>query len=158
MAITLVEQDVAHMSRILRDLLKKSEAEGAMICDSGGYVLAQDGMGLRDPLLVSALGAGVFGASRELARLLGEDEFSAVFHQGERRSIFIRAVTSEVLLVVIFSRTGSIGLVRLYSAPSAAAMRTVLEDVHARGARVDHPERHFVLNQTGALFGEAAKS
>jgi predicted regulator of Ras-like GTPase activity (Roadblock/LC7/MglB family) len=155
MALALIEQDVSRMSRFLKELLRRSEAEGCMVCDSGGYVLAQEGSGLQDSLLVSALGAGVFGASRELARLLGEDEFSAVFHQGERRSIFIRAVNSEVLLVVIFSLTANIGLVRLYSAPTATAVRGVLDEVAHRGERVSHPEQNFVLQQGGPLFGAA---
>ncbi|MBP7276334.1 MAG: roadblock/LC7 domain-containing protein [Kiritimatiellae bacterium] len=153
MSMAFMEEDVGRLGRILRDLLRQSGAEGGVVCDSGGYVLAKEGPSSQDPLLVSALGAGVFGASRELARLLGEDEFSAVFHQGEKRSIFIRSVNSEVLLVVIFSMSASIGLVRLYSGPAAASIRKVIDEVEQRGQRVTHPEQQFVLSDKGALFG-----
>ena len=155
-AMTLVEHDAVRLSRVLRDFLRKSEAEGVVVCDSGGYVLAQEGNGvMQDPLLVSALGAGVFGASRELARLVGGDEFSAVFHQGEKRSIFIRAVNSEVLLVVVFTTAANIGLVRLYSTPAVAVLRAIFEEVKDRGDHVEHPERSFVLS-SGALLGAPA--
>ena len=158
MSMALMEDDVGRLGRILRDLLRQSGAEGGVICDSGGYVLAKEGPVAQEPLLVSALGAGVFGASRELARLLGEDEFSAVFHQGEKRSIFIRSVNSEILLVIIFSMTASIGLVRLYSGPAATSIRKVFDEVEQRGGHVSHPEQQFVLSDKGALFGAAPKT
>lgn len=157
MAFALTEKDVMHIRRILLDLLSRSESDGCVVCDSGGYVLAQEGRGATDPLLLSALGAGVFAASRELARILGEDEFSAVFHQGERRSIFIRAVNPEVLLVIIFSNTANVGLVRLYAGPAAAEMRILFDEVTAAGAAAEHPERAFVLTESGDLFGAAPR-
>lgn len=155
MAFSLTEKDVLRIRRILVELLDRSEADGCVVCDSGGYVLAQEGRGTSDPLLLSALGAGVFAASRELARILGEDEFSAVFHQGEKRSIFIRAVNREVLLVIIFSNTANVGLVRLYAGPAANEMRALFDEVIAAGAGVEHPERTFVLTEGGDLFGAA---
>lgn len=155
MAFSLTEKDVLRIRRILVDLLDRSEADGCVVCDSGGYVLAQEGRGTSDPLLLSALGAGVFAASRELARILGEDEFSAVFHQGEKRSIFIRAVNREVLLVIIFSNTANVGLVRLYAGPAASEMRALFDEVVAAGPGVEHPERTFVLTEGGDLFGAA---
>jgi predicted regulator of Ras-like GTPase activity (Roadblock/LC7/MglB family) len=156
MSQSLVEKDVSQIRKILQELLIKSEAEGCVVCDSGGYVLAQEGRGAGDSLVVSALGAGVFAASRELARILGEDEFSAVFHQGERKSIFIRAVNSDVLLVVIFSNAGSIGLVRLYAAPAAAEMHRVLEASQARSSHEKSPH-NFVLTGGASLFLGAEK-
>ncbi|MDZ4198353.1 MAG: roadblock/LC7 domain-containing protein [Kiritimatiellia bacterium] len=156
MAQSLVDQDVQRIRGILQELLTRSEADGCVVCDSGGYVLAKEGRGSGDPLVVSALGAGVFAASRELARILGEDEFSAVFHQGERKSIFIRAVTTEVLLVVIFSNAGSIGLVRLYATPAASEMRQVLESARSRES-TDDGLRSFVLSADPVLFSGATR-
>jgi len=88
---------------VLLQLLARSESDDCLLCDSGGHVLALEGASKHDPFLISALGAGIFGASRELARMLGENEFSAVLHQGERKSIFLRAVDADTLLVMIFS-------------------------------------------------------
>ena len=152
MALSLTEKDVAESRKILQDLLVRAEADGCVVCDCGGYVLAQEGRGAQDPLLLSALGAGVFGASRELARLLGEDEFSAVFHQGERKSIFIRAVDTDILLVIIFSNSASVGLVKFYAAPAASELKGVFAAVREAGEQVDHPEQSFVLSQGADLF------
>ncbi|MFA4945781.1 MAG: roadblock/LC7 domain-containing protein [Lentisphaeria bacterium] len=154
MAFSLVQADVEKLDYILRELLIQSESNGCLVCDYSGYVLAQQGVeDQQDPLLISALGAGVFSASRELARLLGEEKFSAVFHQGERKSIFICAVNLDVLLVVIFTNDASVGLVKLYAGPATAAMREVLEEVRLREETVPVPEHTFVLmEEAGGVF------
>jgi len=152
MAFALTHKDVHRLNRILQDLLDRSESTGCVVCDHSGYVLAQSGVDSQDPLVISALGAGVFAASRELARILGEDKFSAVFHQGERKSIFICAASLDVLLVVIFSNEASVGLVKLYAGPAADAVRGVLEDVRIRESTVQAPEHTFVLNLNEDVF------
>ena len=152
MDFSLTGADVSRFNRVLEELLEHSESTGCLVCDHGGYIIAQQGVDFQDPLLISALGAGVFAASRELARLLGEDDFSAVFHQGEKRSIFICAVTLDVLLVVIFSNEATVGLVKLYATPAVAAMRKIIQEL--REHAVSKPHTHaFVLNDDGqALF------
>ena len=157
MAYALTHKDVDKMNRVLHELLQHSESLGCLACDNSGYVLAQRGVDAQDPLLISALGAGVFAASRELARLLGEDKFSSVFHQGEQKSIFICAVNTDVLLVDIFSNEASVGLVKLYAVPAATALRGVLAEVTEREETVGIPEHSFVLNtETSDVF--ASKS
>ncbi|MCF7854971.1 MAG: roadblock/LC7 domain-containing protein [Candidatus Pacebacteria bacterium] len=156
MAFALGKNDVNKINRVLRELLDQSESTGCLVCDHSGYVLAQQGVDTQDPLLISALGAGVFTASRELARILGEDKFSAVFHQGEKKSIFICAVNQDVLLVVIFTNEASVGLVRLYAGPAADAIRGTLEEVRTRiDTMQEAPEYTFVLNDSkGGLFSK----
>ena len=154
MAHALTRKDAVRLSRILQELLDRSEATGCVTCDHSGYVLAQQGVSRDDTQLISALGAGVFSASRELARLLGEDTFSSVFHQGERKSIYICAVNTDVLLVVIFSNEGSVGLVKLYAGPAAESMRKVFDDVREREKEILIPEHTFVLNESSDVFAK----
>ncbi len=153
MAAPLNADDEHKISRILVDLLKQSEADECMVCDAGGHVLAQESSGKgTDPFSISALGAGVFGASRQLALILGEAEFSAVFHQGENKSLFIRAVGEDALLLSIFSDPDSIGLVKLYSEPAAKSLEILFESAEKRGDTVPTDDfRPFVLNK-GDIF------
>ena len=51
---------------------------------------------------ISALVAGSFAATKEMARLLGEDEFTAMFHQGERDNIQLSLVGDRTLLTILF--------------------------------------------------------
>ena len=153
MAAPLMAEDESKITRILADLLKQSEADECMVCDAGGHVLAQESAGKgTDPFSISALGAGVFGASRQLAMILGEDEFSAVFHQGENKSLFICAVGEDVLLLSIFSDPDTIGLVKLYSEPASQSLRELFENAGMRGDTVPTEVfRPIVLNK-GDIF------
>ena len=146
MAYALRKNDVSKLNRVLQDLVVRSESSACLICDNSGYVLAQEGVKPQDSMLLSALGAGVFAASRELAALLGESQFSSVFHQGDKKSIFISAVNEEVLLVTIFSNESSVGLVKLYARPAARAIHGIVDEASRREEIVESPEHHFVLN------------
>jgi predicted regulator of Ras-like GTPase activity (Roadblock/LC7/MglB family) len=153
MTYELTRKDVNRLRRILIDLRDQSEADSCLICDGAGHVLAHENVNRLDPQLISALGAGVFAATRELARLLGEDEFSTVLHQGLKRSILMAAATTEVLLVVMFSGEHRVGLVKLYTPTAAAAVRSVFEAIQERGATgEDAVDRIFVLKDTADIF------
>lgn len=152
MALVLGKDSIKVMKNIASTLVERAEADGCVICDGGGHMLVQEGAGTSDPLLLAALGAGVFAGSRELAAMLGEDNFSAVFHQGERKSIFIRAVNEEILLVVIFSKQDGAGLVKLYAAPAADRIRALLEELDISGDKVDHEEKSFILKEGADIF------
>jgi predicted regulator of Ras-like GTPase activity (Roadblock/LC7/MglB family) len=154
MTFELTRRDVNKLRRILLELLDQSEADACLVCDQAGHVLAHENVNKQDPLLISALGAGVFAATRELARLLGEDEFSTVLHQGIKRSILIGAANEEILLVVLFSGDHRVGLVKLYTPAAASAIRGVFEGVESRGdSGEESNDRTFVLKETGDIFG-----
>lgn len=153
MAQLLQEKDSNRLRKVLLQLLARSESDDCLLCDSGGHVLALEGASKHDPFLISALGAGIFGASRELARMLGENEFSAVLHQGERKSIFLRAVDADTLLVMIFSQGANVGLVKLYSTPAVEDLRQILVDIkHGQSVPDAEDSRPFVLSQEPQLF------
>ena len=48
-----------------------------------------------------------------MAKLLREREFTTQFHEGENANIHIQLVDNRVILVVIFDKKTSLGLVRL---------------------------------------------
>jgi predicted regulator of Ras-like GTPase activity (Roadblock/LC7/MglB family) len=146
MSLTLHQNHVDQLGRILQELDAQSEADGCIVCDQAGYVIAQSGIAAEDPHLISALGAGVFAATGELAHLLGEDEFSVVLHQGTKRSILMCAVNPEVLLAVIFSAHASVGMVKLYAPLAASAIRAVVAVQDAR------PTPDFALSERGMVF------
>ena len=153
MAFVLTAKDVQRMNGVLNQLMARAEAQGGMVCDFSGHVLTEVGFDSQDPMLISALGAGVFAASRELARLLGEDEFSSVIHQGEKRGLFICAVDRDTLLVVAFSVSASMGLVKLYARPAVAELRALFVAVQERAECRPSDEQSFVLNDAKEWFG-----
>ena len=85
---------------------------------------------------ISALVAGSFAATKEMARVLGEDEFSVLFHQGKTDNIQLSLVGDRTLLTVIFDEATTVGMVRLYAAETSKRL-TELFEKHEREAKAN---------------------
>jgi predicted regulator of Ras-like GTPase activity (Roadblock/LC7/MglB family) len=110
----------AEQSRILqeaaKDLAIEAAAETVVLLDRTGTVLADVSIrGKRDFANVAALGAGVFVATRELASMVGEKAFTSVYHQGVQTSVFMRDVCQAFIVMVVFDKKTTVGLVKLFT-------------------------------------------
>jgi predicted regulator of Ras-like GTPase activity (Roadblock/LC7/MglB family) len=87
-----------------------------------------------DATAFATLTAADFSANDQLARLIGETEFSTLFHQGERESMLLGDVARRVILVVLFDSRTTLGLVRLRMRGAVEELGRVLEGIFARSA------------------------
>jgi predicted regulator of Ras-like GTPase activity (Roadblock/LC7/MglB family) len=110
----LREQEYGAFLSSLRKLRTEAFAKVVFLVDKNGTLLASTGeaMGL-DTTALASLAAGNIAATGGLANLIGEKEFSILFHEGERDNMHISVVGDRLILVVIFDRRSSVGLVRL---------------------------------------------
>jgi len=131
--LVLHEADHRRFSAILDRLRKDANAKVAFLIDKNGQQLAVAGKvdGL-DPTSLAALSAGNVAATDGLAKLLGEREFSTLFHEGEHDSLHINVVSGRAILVVIFDEHSSLGLVRLRVKKCTGELGTILEDIVTR--------------------------
>ena len=112
----LTIEDVANLDGVLGEFLKKAEAELTVVIDRGGNVISQFGdMTVMDVTIIAALAAGSFAATKELARRIGEIEFNALYHQGNGNHIFMNSVDDDTIMITVFGRRTTVGLVRFYS-------------------------------------------
>ncbi len=117
------EKDVERFDRILRDFLTLSKAKCALLVDKEGHMITKEGLTTSiDVDTIAALVAGSFAATKEMARILGEDEFSILFHQGKRDSIQLSLIGNRALLTTIFDDTTTVGMVRLYANEAAKSL------------------------------------
>ncbi len=124
----LTKTEITQIHRALLQMLKQSEAKCAMLVDADGKCLAKKGFTANiDTDALAALIAGSFSSTRAMAKLVGETDFSVLFHQGERDHIHNILVDNNTILTVIFDDRTTIGMVRLYSKDSAKTLK--------RGAR-----------------------
>jgi predicted regulator of Ras-like GTPase activity (Roadblock/LC7/MglB family) len=83
----------------------------------------------------ASLTAADFSANDQLARLIGERDFSTLFHQGEKESMFLADVARRLILVVLFDNRTTLGLVRLKLRGTVHELAERFEEVFARGMR-----------------------
>ena len=89
--------------------------ETAMLLDTAGNVITSvdDGSDRHDVYSLAALAAANFSAMRSMAKIAGEEEFSLLFHRGQKENIYLSAVSDDFLLFVIFNNEMPLGLLRL---------------------------------------------
>jgi predicted regulator of Ras-like GTPase activity (Roadblock/LC7/MglB family) len=99
---------------IVDALVKSSNASVVFIIDKNGQLIAASGESDNiDTTSLASLTAGNIAANGGMAKLLREREFTTQFHEGENANIHIQLVDNRVILVVIFDKKTSLGLVRL---------------------------------------------
>jgi len=96
--------------------------------DMAGNTIAKHSSGKSrlDSTAFAALAAGNFAAVDAMAKLVGEPEFSLHFHKGEKSSIHFSKVNEETLLITMFNREISLGLVRLKVAETVKEILHIL--------------------------------
>ena len=130
----LTIDDVATLDGVLGEFLTKAEAELTVVIDRGGNVISQFGdINVMDVTIIAALAAGSFAATKELARRIGEIEFNALYHQGNGNHIFMNSVDDDTIMITVFGRRTTVGLVRFYSASAAQNVSKLLQSLSRDG-------------------------
>jgi len=154
------EEDATRIGALLNGLLREANARTALLVDRTGQMLATAGEEPRfDPVAFASLTAADFSANDQLARMLGENEFGALFHQGEKDSLYLADVARRVILVVLFDNRTTLGLVKLRVRSVVEALSALFTAMFAReagGERGAHVEAGFVdeaEDEIDKLFG-----
>jgi len=127
------QQDATRIHDILTHFLGDSGATEAVLIDRGGQLLAMEGDGQAlDAVSISALAAAAFSSTAAMAQLLGETEFSGLFHEGAKRSIYVSTVDDDAILLAIFDHRTTIGMVRLLAGETTRAIGGVLGEARVR--------------------------
>ena len=128
----LRETEYEALLSILRKLLVDASAKVVFLVDKDGTLLASagDSVGF-DTTSLASLAAGNIAATGGLANLIGEKEFSILFHEGERDNMHLSVVAERLILVVVFDRRSSVGLVRLRVRQASARFNDVMAAVLA---------------------------
>ena len=145
------KEDIERIDKILGEFLRLSGAKCALLVDKDGHMVTKRGeVRTIDMDTISALVAGSFAATKEMARLLGEQEFSALFHQGERDNIQLSLVGDRTLLTILFDDRTTVGMVRLYASETSKKLEQVYEDCMEKMDERGDPD----LGGPGAPLGD----
>ena len=103
------------IERILEKELIELGVQNVLLIDLAGNIVIDldDGKTQHDIYSLAALAAGNFGAVSAMAEIIGEDDFTFLFHEGDKKSIHFSKVAQDLLLVVVFGKDVSLGFLRL---------------------------------------------
>ncbi|MCD6185662.1 MAG: roadblock/LC7 domain-containing protein [Deltaproteobacteria bacterium] len=89
--------------------------KSVILINMGGNVIVNldNGQVDHDIYSLAALAAGNFGAVAAMAKIVGEEEFSLLFHKGKKENIHFSKVLMDFLLITLFGNDVSLGFLRL---------------------------------------------
>ncbi len=102
------------LQKLLDDFTYRANTHSSMISSLSGQLLVSSGFKTPFNLLaISALIAGVFQSTRELARLIGEKNFLTFFQEGESWNIYYTLIGEDLLLATFFDDRTILGMVEV---------------------------------------------
>ncbi len=141
---SFTQDDFTAITESLKRFLGETKSHCAMLVDRSGQLVTTVGNapGL-DTTTFASLTAADYSANDQLAKLVGENDFSSLFHQGEKDSIYVADIARRLLLVIIFDSRTTVGLVRLRVKDEIQELTLLIDRVFSRGrdgtASTGHP-------------------
>jgi len=128
--LVFYEKDIERLDAEIDAFLELSKARCVLLVDRDGHLVTRRGEPMKTSQeAISALVAGSFAATMEMAKLLGESEFSILFHQGKRDSIQLQLVGVRTLMACLFDGRTNLGMVRFYAQETAERIQKILEEI-----------------------------
>ena len=145
--LVMYEEEYRQITAMSEKLLREANARVIFLVDKNGQLIAGVGETERfDTTSLASLTAGNIAATGGLAKLIGEKEFSILFHEGEKDNLHISIVAGRVILVVLFDARSSLGLVRLRVKKASEELASIFESLMQKAedkAKSGDPEFPF---------------
>jgi len=125
----LGHEQLTKIEEVLQEDLMGMGVHCVIFIDMAGNIVVNlyDGAIKHDVYSLAALAAGNFGAVSAMAQMIGEEDFSLLFHKGEKESIHFSKVLADFLLIIIFGHDISLGLLRLKVTESIEKIEKILK-------------------------------
>jgi len=109
------QEQLERIDEILTEKLIKIGVDCVIIIDMAGNIITakDNGRSKYDVYSFAALAAGNFATVDAMAKLVGEEEFSLLFHKGNDCNIHFSKIDDELLLISMFGKDISLGFLRL---------------------------------------------
>lgn len=129
--LVMYEEAFRKINAELQKLHKQSNLKVVFLSDKNGQLIASAGETHDiDTTSLASLTAENIAATGGIARLLGEKEFTILFHEGEKDNIHISLIGQRVILVVIFDQRSSLGLVRLRVKKASETLVRIFDEIN----------------------------
>jgi predicted regulator of Ras-like GTPase activity (Roadblock/LC7/MglB family) len=157
--MVMYDEEFKQINGVIEKLLKEANSKVIFLVDKNGQLIAGVGETERfDTTSLASLTAGNIAATGGLAKLIGEKEFSILFHEGEKDNLHISIVGGRVILVVLFDSRSSLGLVRLRVKKASEELTTIFgrlmqkAEEKEKGGDADFPFAEITDDDIDNLF------
>lgn len=156
----MYEEEAQLINVVLERLNREANAKVVFLVDKNGQLISASGDTKNlDTTSLASLTAGNIAATGGLAKLIGEKEFSILFHEGEKDNIHISIVGQRVILVVIFDSRSSLGLVRLRVKKASDELKGIFDGLLKKMEQkealcVESPFAEITDDDIDSLFSE----
>lgn len=134
--LVMYEEEFNKIDNELQKLYMQTNAKVVFLVDKNGQLIASAGETHDlDTTSLASLTAGNIAATGGIARLLGEREFTILFHEGEKDNIHISLIGTRVILVVIFDKRSSLGLVRLRVKKASETLVKMFDEITSKSEK-----------------------
>lgn len=138
--LVMYDDEFRDINTVIERLLGEANARVIFLVDKNGQLISGVGETDRfDTTSLASLTAGNIAATGGLAKLIGEKEFSILFHEGEKDNLHISIIGGRVILVVLFDKRSSLGLVRLRVKKASEELNAIFE---ALVKKTEEREKH----------------
>jgi predicted regulator of Ras-like GTPase activity (Roadblock/LC7/MglB family) len=129
MDLILTKDKVSRLEEIINDEILDSGADFVMIVDLSGNMILQKGtLEMDDSFSLAALSAANFAATAQIAKLIGEEDFSLLFHKGDKKNIHFSRLGKEFIILTLFDENVSLGLIRLKLNSAVLQLSRIFDD------------------------------
>lgn len=144
----LQEDQFARLKTVLERVRIECAARVVFLIDRDGQPIAFSGeIGNMDTTSFASLAAGNVAATSSMAKLIGEEIFPCVFHEGEHESIYI-SIIGRALLVVVFDERSTLSLVKIRSKRGSYEVAGILDEATTASANFHLSNNSFFAEIT----------
>jgi predicted regulator of Ras-like GTPase activity (Roadblock/LC7/MglB family) len=124
----LNEEHLDRIEYILQENLIDKGVSCSLLIDMAGNIIANldSDKAELDIYSLAALAAGNYGAVQAMANIVGEDDFSLLFHRGKDVNVHFTNILNDYLLIDIFDNGLSLGFLRLIVADAVKKIKFIL--------------------------------
>ncbi len=142
MSLIVTRNEISKLESIVGKELLEAGADHVIIVDfSGNLIMQQGSLQMKDIFSLAALSAANFAATAEIAKLIGEEDFSLLFHKGDKRNIHFSKLGNEYIIITLFNENVSLGLIRLKLNRAVEQMSAVFDGLEGKTSGLYRPQQ-----------------
>jgi predicted regulator of Ras-like GTPase activity (Roadblock/LC7/MglB family) len=139
--LVFYQDDVDKIDKALINYQTLSKSKCNILVDIEGHAVTKvgDTEGI-DLETIAALVAASFAATKEVAKILGQTEFTTLTHQGKIESIQLTLIGQRTILATIFDSKTTIGMVMFYTKELVERLVVIFDDIANRKQEIRFEE------------------